>query len=113
MRKVHDSGSFLDSGAWVQVTGDLEFTPKIFNDPKNTSSDKENSPINNSQTMLMLNDLNITDGTVPEGLPKRPPNFVVPYCLTCMPNGLGAFAYLNWTGKTLQPNKCPELAHLF
>ena len=32
----------------------------------------------------MLNDLNITDGTGPEGLPERPPNFVGPYCLMCM-----------------------------
>ena len=84
MRKVHDSGSSLDSGAWVQVAGDLEFTPKIFNDPKNTSSDKENNPMNGSQTMLTLNDVNITDATRPEGLPERPPNFVGPHCLTCV-----------------------------
>ena len=77
---VHDSGSFSDSGAWVQVAGDLEFTPKIFNDPKNTSSDKDNNQRNDSQTMLMLNDLNITDSTGPEGLPKRSPNFVCPHC---------------------------------
>ena len=84
LRKVHDSGSSSDSGACVQVEGVLEFIPKIFNDPKNTSSDKENNPMNDSQTMLMLNGLNITDGTVPEGLPERPPNFVGPYCPMCV-----------------------------
>ena len=84
LKKVHNSGSSSDSGAWVQVSGDLEFTPKFFNDPKNTSSDKENNPINDSQTMLMLNDLNITDGTDPGGLPERPPNFVGPYYPECM-----------------------------
>ena len=34
LQKVHDSGSSSDSAAWVQVAGDLEFTHKIFNDPK-------------------------------------------------------------------------------
>ena len=34
--------------------------------------------------MLTFNDLNINDGTGPEGLPERPPNFVGPYCLMCM-----------------------------
>ena len=45
LRKVHDSGSSSDSGAWIQVSGGLEFTFKIFNDPKNTSTDKENTPM--------------------------------------------------------------------
>ena len=84
LRNAHDSGSSSDSGSWVQVAGGLEFTPKIFNDPKNTCSDKENNPMNASQIMLTLNDLNITDGTGPEGLPKRPPNFVGQYCRMCM-----------------------------
>ena len=78
--KVHDSGSSSDSGAWVQVAGDLEFTCKIFNDPKNTSSHKENTPIIGTQTTLTINDLNITDDTGPEGLPERTTNFVGPYC---------------------------------
>ena len=84
LRKVHDSGPSSESGAWVQAARDLEFTPKIFNDPKNISSDKENNQMNDSQTMLMLTDLNITDGTGPEGLPERPPNFVGPYCPMCV-----------------------------
>ena len=46
LQKVHDSWSSSDSGAWVQAAGDLEFTCKIFNDHKNTSSDKENTPNN-------------------------------------------------------------------
>ena len=79
LQKVHDSGSSSDSGAGIQVDGDLEFTHKIFNDPKNMSSDKENTPIIDSQTMLALNALNITDGTRPEGLPERPTNVVGPY----------------------------------
>ena len=45
LQKVHDSGSSSDSGGSVQVDGDLEFTCKIFKDPKNMSSDKENTPI--------------------------------------------------------------------
>ena len=40
--------------------------------------------MNTSQTTLMLNDLKMTNSTGPEGLPKRPPNFVGPYCLMCM-----------------------------
>ena len=34
LQKVHDSGSSSDSGVWVKVDGDLEFTCKTFNDPK-------------------------------------------------------------------------------
>ena len=56
--QVNDSGSSSDSGAWIQASGDLEFTYKIFNDP---SSDKENTPMTNTQTILTLNDLDITD----------------------------------------------------
>ena len=84
LRKIHETGSSSDLGAWVQVAGDLEFTHKIFNDPKNMSSDKENTPIIDTQTTLTLNDLNITDGTGPEGLPERPTNFVGPYCPKCV-----------------------------
>ena len=29
LQKVHDSGSSSDSGAWVQVDGDIEFTHKV------------------------------------------------------------------------------------
>ena len=48
------------------------------------SSDQENTPIIDTQTMLTLNDLNITDGTGPEGLPEIPTNFVGPYCPKCI-----------------------------
>ena len=84
LRKVHDSGSSLYSRAWVHIVGDLEFGPKNFSDTKNMSSDKENNPMINSQTMPTLNDLNITDSTRPEELPERPPNFVGPYCPKCV-----------------------------
>ena len=72
IKKVHDSGSSSDSGAWVQVGGELEYTPKVFNDPKNTSSDKENDPINKSEVTIALNDLNITDGTGHKGNSRLP-----------------------------------------
>ena len=84
LQKAHDSWSSSDSGAWVHVDGDLEFTCKIFNDPKNISFNEENTPLNDTQTMLTLNDLNITDSTRPEGLPERPTNFVGPYCPKCI-----------------------------
>ena len=84
LQKVHDSGTSLDSGTWIQADDDLEFTHKIFNDPKNTSSDKENTPMIDTQTTLTLNDINITDGTGPEGLPERPANFVGSYCPKCV-----------------------------
>ena len=87
LKKVHDSGSSLDSGAWVQIGGDLEYTPKVFNDPKNTSSDKENDLMNDSQAIIALNDLNIMDGTghnKNSRLPEWTPNFVGPYCPSCV-----------------------------
>ena len=77
LHKVHDSGSSSDSWAWIQASGDLEFTCKIFKDP---SSDKENTPVTNIQTTLILNDLNITE----DELPERPTNFVGPYCPKCV-----------------------------
>ena len=84
LQKVHNPGSSSDSVAWLQVAGDLQFTQKIFNDPKNTSSEKEDSPIIDTEIALTLNDLNITDGTGPEGLPERPAHFVGPYCPKCV-----------------------------
>ena len=51
---------------------------------KNMSSDKENTPMMNTQTILTCNDLNITNGTGPKGLPERPTNFVGPYCSKCI-----------------------------
>ena len=46
----------------------------------NTGSDKENTPMIDTQTTLTLNNLNITDGTGPEGVPERPTNFVGHNC---------------------------------
>ena len=48
------------------------------------SSNKENTSVIDSQTTLALNDLNITDGTGPEGCPERPTNFIGPYCPKCV-----------------------------
>ena len=62
------------------------------------SSDKENNPLIDSQTMPTLNDLNITDGTGPEEIP---PNFVGLTAQSACLNDLGAFAFLNQTGKIL------------
>ena len=70
LQKVHGSGSSSDLGAWIQVDGDLEFMCMIFNYPKNMSSDKENTPIFDTQPSLTLNNLNITNDTRHEGLPE-------------------------------------------
>ena len=51
---------------------------------KTMSSYKENTTIVDTQTMLTLNDLNITDSTGHEGLPERPTNFAGPYCPKCI-----------------------------
>ena len=85
IKKVHDSGSSSDSRAWVQVGGDLEYTPKIFNDPRNTSPEKENDPMYDSHATIALINLNIMDRTGHKEnsrLSEQPPNFVSPYCLT-------------------------------
>ena len=60
---IQDSGSSSDWGAWIQVREDLENTPKVFDYPKHTFLDKENDPMNDSQAMIALNDLNIMDRT--------------------------------------------------
>ena len=39
-----------------------------------------------TQTMFILNDLNITDSTGHEGLPERPTNFIRPYYPKCILN---------------------------
>ena len=45
---------------------------------------KKTLPIIDTQTTLTLNDLNITGGTGPEGLPERPTKFVWSYCPKCI-----------------------------
>ena len=52
-------GLHPDSGTWIQVREDLQYTPKVFDDPKHTLSDKENDLVNESHAMIVLNDLNI------------------------------------------------------
>ena len=70
--KVHDSVSTSDSGAWIPVSGDVEFAHNIFNDP---GSDKENTPMANTQTTLTLNDLNITEDELPP--PQTSPDYIM------------------------------------
>ena len=114
LRKVHDSGSSLDSGAWIQVSGDLEFTCKTFSDPKNTSFDKVNNQVVDSQTTLTLNDINITDGNRTEDLPERPMNFIGPYCDKCVlrwPRFI-CNSESDWEDNVTQQMPCPELVHL-
>ena len=68
--------------------------------PTSTNSeqeDKENVPLNDSQTTVTFNDLNITDDTEPQEDPSLPEclqNFVGPYCSTCV-NGTDGFVYQN------------------
>ena len=52
-----------------------------------------------TQTTLSLNNLNITGGTGPEGLPETC-TFLVLTALSAYSNGLGAFALLNQIGRT-------------
>ena len=61
LKKVHDSGSTLDSGAWIPALSEFEYRPKILNDPRNISCDKENAPPADSQTIPTFNNLNITE----------------------------------------------------
>ena len=41
LKKVHDSGCTSNSGAWIPTLSEFEYRPKIFNDPRNTTSDTE------------------------------------------------------------------------
>ena len=61
LRKVHNSESTSDSGAWIPTPSELEYKSKIFNDPRNVSSDKENAPLVDSCTMPTHNILNMTE----------------------------------------------------
>ena len=97
LQKVHDPGSSSDLGAWVQIAGDLEFTCKIFNNPKIMSSDKENTPIIDTQTMLTLTLLMVLDL---RDFLKDPQILLVLTALSEYSNGQGAFALLNQIGKT-------------
>ena len=58
---VNDSGSTSDSGAWLLTPTEFEYIPKICNNTRNVSSDKENAPPLNSQTTPTFNNLNIME----------------------------------------------------
>ena len=60
-QKVNDSGSTSDSGAWLPTPIEFECRPKIFNDPRNVSSNKENAPPVDSQTTPTFKNLNIKE----------------------------------------------------
>ena len=61
LKKVNDFGSTSDSGAWFPIPTEFEYKPKIFDDPRNISSDKENAPPVDSQATQTFNNLNITE----------------------------------------------------
>ena len=46
-KKIIDTSMTSHSGPWLP-TPEFEYRPKIFDDPRNTSSDKENAPTNTS-----------------------------------------------------------------
>ena len=60
-KKVHDSSATVDSGPWLPTPTEFEYRPEIFNDPRNISSNKENTPPLQSQTTPTCNILNIMD----------------------------------------------------
>ena len=60
-KKVNDSSTTLDSGPWLPTLTEFEYRPKIFNDPRNVSSEKENAPPLESQTTSTFNNLNIME----------------------------------------------------
>ena len=67
--------------------GGFGYTPKFFTHPAPTSSDKENDPPNDTQTVMTFNNLNLLDDNRPQeevSLPKCPPNFVGTYFPTCV-----------------------------
>ena len=86
-KKTHDSGSSTDSETWIQVGESFGYMPKYFTDPAPTNSDKENDLPDDSQTVMTLNNLNISDKDRHQEdvvLPEQPQNFVGPYCPTCV-----------------------------
>ena len=86
-KKKHDSESSSDSETWIQVREGFGYTPKFFADPAPPSSDKENDPPNDALTVMTFNNLNLLEDDRPQeklSLPEHPPNFVGPYCPTCV-----------------------------
>ena len=55
------SWSTSDSGTWIPTPSEFEYRPKIFNDPRNISYDKENALPVDSRTAPTFNNLNITE----------------------------------------------------
>ena len=45
----------LDSGPWLLTPTEFEYKPKLFNNPRNASSDKENMPPLEPVPMPILN----------------------------------------------------------
>ena len=85
--KTHDSGSSSDSETWIQVKKGFGPAPKYFTDPTPTTSDKENEPPNDTQTVMTIHNLNLLDKVRNQedvALPEQPQNFVGPYCPTCV-----------------------------
>ena len=60
-KKVNDSSATSDSGPWLPTPTEFQYRPKIFNDPRNVSSDKENTPPLESVTTLTFSNLNIME----------------------------------------------------
>ena len=54
-KKIIDSSITSDSGPWLPTPPEFECIPKIFNDPRNISSDKENAPPTETMTIPALN----------------------------------------------------------
>ena len=54
-KRINDSSITSDSGPWLPILTEFEYKPKIFNDPRNISSDKENMPPLVPVTMPILN----------------------------------------------------------
>ena len=72
---------------WIQVGESFGYVPKYFTDPAPTTSDKENEPPNDTQTVMTTNNLNLSDKVRNQeevALPEHPQNFVGPYCPTCV-----------------------------
>ena len=60
-KKTHDSGFSSDSEMWIQVRESFGHVPKYFPGPTLTISDKANGPLNDTQTVMMINNLNLLD----------------------------------------------------
>ena len=72
---------------WIQVGESFGYIPKYFLDAASTTSDKENELPNDTQIVMAINNLNLSDKVRNQedmALPEIPQNFVGPYCQTCV-----------------------------